>query len=156
MDKDDVAYDTPTVSKFRQLKDLMWVRECLEDLTAAEFALSVEQQSDPSAIASARSAVNGNANLGLSSTSSAPPRKKKRAVDYEKILTQLTKRIEDITCEPFTEMVEEDIVQDDKKGLAKKSVSLAVEKEHTVPVLNPSRGMGRYAYSTEQRVTLLE
>ena len=31
-----------TVTRLRRLKDLVWVREALEDLTAAEFACSVE------------------------------------------------------------------------------------------------------------------
>lgn len=58
-------------SKFRRLKDLMWVREAKEDLTAAEFAISID----------------------------APGKKQnKRAIDYDNLLNQLDRRIRDLVC----------------------------------------------------------
>jgi hypothetical protein len=155
----------PSPSKFRQLKDLMWVRETLEDLTAAEFALSVEQ-SESSSSTTTTSIVNGmsNGDGGFTQNQSqkqrtprtAPlPRKKKRAVDYEKLLSQLTKRIEDMTYEPFAKEREEEGKLDVEDGEEKVSVSF-VQKEYTVPVLDDNRGMGRFAYSSKERAVLLE
>lgn len=79
---DDNNNDVPTGrdaqtpgSKLRQLKELLWVRETLEDLTAAEFACSVE--------ASERE-------VGRPAS--------KRAVDYEKLLVQLNKIVRDMGC----------------------------------------------------------
>ena len=102
------------VSKFRQLKDVMWIRETLEDLTNAEFALSVE---------------------AAQSTDSR--KTKKRAVDYEKLLSQLTKRIEDLTCQSFVDYTP--LVDDE--GVLK---------------LDENLGMGRYAYTRVERMMLME
>ncbi|KAL3915145.1 MAG: hypothetical protein SGILL_005783 [Bacillariaceae sp.] len=167
-DDDDAPFKTKTpqgetVSKFRQLKDLMWVRECLEDLTAAEFALSVEQsqseQQSIKVVVNGQASDDGDDDEANGTTVSAPPtKKKKRAVDYEKLLTQLTKRIEDMTCEPFVEQVEEVVVEEEEEDDddADKTVAFSVKKEHTVPVLNEHTGMGRYAYTNEERLELLE
>ena len=116
----------PSVSKFRQLKDVMWIRETLEDLTAAEFALSVEQQTDGASL------VDGN-----DATSTDSGKKKKRAVDYEKLLSQLTKRLEEVTCQPFKDY--EPFVDDD--GALR---------------LDENLGMGRYAYTNEERTILMK
>jgi len=102
------------VSKFRQLKDVMWIREALEDWTAAEFALSVEKQEDGDS-----------------------KKTKKRAVDYEKLMTQLTKRIEDMTCQSFVDYTP--LVDDE--GILN---------------LDENLGMGRYAYTSEERMMLME
>jgi len=114
--KDMTKLDTTgdDVSKFRQLKDVMWIREALEDWTAAEFALSVEQQA------------------ALDDS-----KKKKRAVDYEKLMTQLTKRIEDMTCQSFVDYTP--LVDDE--GVLK---------------LDANLGMGRYAYTSDERMDLME
>jgi len=61
-------------SKLRTLKDRMWVREALEDLTAAEFACSLTANS----VVEDKKANN------------------KRAVDFENVLTKLDRRIEDM------------------------------------------------------------
>ena len=87
----------------------------------------------------------------------SPTRKKKRAVDYEKLLSQLTKRIEDMTCEPVGEEEKEekgklDVVEG---GDEKVSISF-VKKEYIIPVLDDNRGMGRFAYSSKERAVLLE
>jgi hypothetical protein len=68
----DIKSDTTEeTTKFRRLKDLMWVRETLEDLTASEFACSID----------------------------AKPSGKKRAIDYDNLLHQLDRRIMDMACE---------------------------------------------------------
>jgi len=64
--------------RLRRLKDLVWVRETLEDLTSAEFATAVEA-----------AAITGD---------DQDQKRRKRAVDYEKLLTQLNKRIRDLGC----------------------------------------------------------
>eukprot|EP00536_Pseudo-nitzschia_multiseries_P000466 jgi/Psemu1/233610/estExt_Genewise1.C_60068 len=110
----------------------MWIRETLEDWTAAEFALSVERQSEGAA-----NSEGGASSSRSAQTSSSSRKTKKRAVDYEKLLSQITKRIEDMTCQPF---VDEPGLMDDK-GVLK-------IKENT--------GMGRYAYTNEERVMLME
>lgn len=48
----------------------MWVREAQEDLTAAQFAISID--------------VSG--------------RKQKRAIDYDNLVSQLDKRMRDLVC----------------------------------------------------------
>jgi hypothetical protein len=63
-------------SKLRTLKDRMWVREALEDLTAAEFACSLA------------------ASTGTEQDDSG--KNKKNSVDFENILAKLEKRIEDM------------------------------------------------------------
>jgi hypothetical protein len=62
-------------TKLRRLKDFMWVRETLEDLTASEFACTVEAEN-----------------------SSEDGKRRIRAVDYEKLLVQLNRRIQDMGC----------------------------------------------------------
>mmetsp|Transcript_14793 Transcript_14793/g.34375 ORF Transcript_14793/g.34375 Transcript_14793/m.34375 type:complete len:681 (-) Transcript_14793:135-2177(-) len=123
---DSQSSHLPSVSKFRQLKDVMWIRETLEDLTAAEFALSVEQQSDGAAL------VNGN---GAASANSE--KKKKRAVDYENLLSRLTKRTEEVACQSFG----------DYKPLLDDDGALR---------LDDNLGMGRYACSNEERTILMK
>jgi hypothetical protein len=89
-------------SKFRRLKDLMWIRETLEDLTTAEFASS------------------------LDATQREGQRKRKRAIDYDKLLGQLNNRLKDLGC-----------VADDNQ---------------TPPV--PGKGMGALVYTDDQREAL--
>jgi len=109
-----VSLPTDPVSKFRKLKDIMWIREAVEDVTAAEFACSVEGSSEGEKDASLR-------------------RKRKRAVDYEKMLSNLDRRVRDMIP--------------DMKGAA-------ADHEETW-TLDPNKGMGRFAYTAEQREELL-
>lgn len=99
--------DNP-VSKFRKLKDIMWIREAVEDLTAAEFACSVESELQVS------------------------DRKQKRAVDYEKLISQLNRRIADLLCLPGEEI------------------------NGSLPELEENSGMGRFVYTKDQRNALLK
>ncbi|KAG7356901.1 LETM1-like protein [Nitzschia inconspicua] len=161
---DDIALP-PSVSKFRKLKDLMWVRECLEDLTAAEFALSVEQQLEADTTTSRGDSsnsggINGRSSAGAAMATALPSqqRRKKRAVDYEKLLSQLTKRIEDMTCQPFVEMIDEkvDVITSESNDKVDQPKKTSVTIELDVTVLQSDRGMGRYAYSSEERSILLQ
>ena len=93
-------------SKFRRLKDMMWIRETLEDLTAAEFACKVEA-------AGAEQADSGS--------------KRKRAVDYDKMLARLNGRIRDIVCTD------------------------AHEIDGSEPTITEGKGMGRIVYARQQR-----
>lgn len=108
----------PAFSKLRRLKDLMWVRETLEDMTAAEFAISVETLAND------------------------PKRKRKRAVDYEKLLGQLNRRIRDLGCDgPDIE------IKRDEETEPTPSLSC---------VLQPGVGMGSVVYTDNERNALLE
>jgi hypothetical protein len=93
-------------SKFRRLKDMMWIRETLEDLTAAEFACKVE------------AAGAGQADSGT---------KRKRAVDYEKMLGRLNGRIRDMVCYDADEI------------------------NGNEPIIIQGKGMGRIVYTHQQR-----
>jgi hypothetical protein len=97
-------------SKFRKLKDMIWIRETVEDLTAAEFACSVE-------------AAEGEDSR----------KKRRRAVDYDKVLGQLNKRLQDLGCG----------VDDNDKSMV-------------VCQLQPGVGMGTTVYSDEEREQLFE
>jgi hypothetical protein len=110
--------------KLRRLKDMMWVRETLEDLTAAEFACTVETVG-----------ADDDDSTG-STTGSARPKRRKRAVDYEKLLTQLNRRIRDMGCESVMENSEA------------VDVSCVLESDDT--------GMGSLTYSDAQRTALLQ
>ena len=112
-----------SASRLRRLKDLVWVREALEDLTAAEFACSVEAHE-------------------AEETDETEVKKRKRAVDYEKLLSQLNRRINDLGC-----------------GFTSAQEFASVENEAVEPlscVLQPNVGMGSIAYSGVQRQLLLE
>jgi hypothetical protein len=97
-------------SKFRKLKDMIWIRETVEDLTAAEFACSVEAALDEDS-----------------------RKKRKRAVDYDKLLAQLNKRLQDLGC-----------------GVDDNDNSMVVCQ------LEPGIGMGTSVYSDEEREQLFE
>lgn len=102
--------------KFRRLKDMIWVRETIEDLTAAEFACTVEAAS-------------------LSEEDESKRRKRRRAVDYDKLLSNLNKRIQDLGCEISTS----DIIDDS-------TVSCSIQNDF---------GMGTTIYTADQRNELL-
>lgn len=112
---------TDPVSKFRKLKDIMWIREAVEDVTAAEFACSVEGSSEGEKDASLR-------------------RKRKRAVDYEKMLSNLDRRLTDMIPPILGE------VNGDVNG----------SNDDDSWELDETKGMGRYAYSSTEREDLLK
>jgi hypothetical protein len=66
-------------TKLRRLKDRMWVRETLEDITAAEFACTIALSTS-----------------SITTSSQSSRKKKSRSVDFDNILGNLNKRIEDM------------------------------------------------------------
>lgn len=79
LDKESSPKDPTSVDKMqklKRLKDYMWVRETLEDLTAAEFACTFDGD-EPEENSEERRSV----------------------VDYEKLLGQLSRRLRDLGCE---------------------------------------------------------
>ena len=109
-------------TRLRRLKDLVWIRETLEDLTAAEFACSVESHQGEE--------------------DETAQKRRKRAVDYEKLLSQLNRRIKDLGCN----------FNDQNPQVKKKDEDI----EPITCVLQTGIGMGITAYSEEQRQLLLE
>lgn len=87
-----------TTSKLRQLKDRMWVRETLEDITAAEFAssLSVEEEIE-----------SPNNNKNSKQKIWEGKKKKTRAVDFDNILNKLDLRIEEMCVLTSPEIAKE-------------------------------------------------
>ncbi|KAL7485052.1 hypothetical protein ACHAW6_010655 [Cyclotella cf. meneghiniana] len=119
-------------SKLRRLKDRMWIRETLEDLTAAEFAssLSVEDAKTKST-------------------------NRKRDVDFENVLAKLDARVEGM-CVLMTEeeskrnnqtcyLLDRRIVGDEGKTTV----------QHSCFVLAENVGMGSVVCTAEQREALL-
>ncbi|KAL7571724.1 hypothetical protein ACA910_002824 [Epithemia clementina (nom. ined.)] len=102
-------------TRLRTLKDLVWVREALEDLTAAEFACTVESE--------------------YNTGSEKVEKRRKRAVDYEKLLTKLNKRIRDLGCDFTTD--------------PNRDTSFTCS-------LTPGVGSAAQVYADEQRQALLE
>lgn len=124
--------DADQTSKLRRLKDRMWVREALEDLTAAEFASSIDAP--------------GTAQDG--EPSSPVTKGKKRAVDFENILSKLDRRLEEM-CIVSTN-------GEYQGGAACYPLDFNVTKEDTLCfVLVPGVGMGSVVYSNDQRDALL-
>jgi hypothetical protein len=120
---DNDADDTITASKFRSLKDYMWIRDTLEDLAAAEFACSVEATTeDPT---------------------TALPRRR-RAVDYEKLIGKLNGRIEDMMG--GRRYMEEINAIDVNRSSSDGEGAL---------ILPMGKGMGRVVYTRSQREELL-
>ena len=127
-DEDNSDKNNKTIQKqqnptrLRRLKDLVWIRETLEDLTAAEFACSVESHHGEE--------------------DETVQKRRKRAVDYEKLLSQLNRRIKDMGCN-FNDEIPQVNKNDEKV-------------EAITCVLQPDVGMGNTAYSEDQRQLLLE
>lgn len=121
-----------TNSKLAKLKDRMWVREALEDLTSAEFACSIGIQVD----------TNG----------------KKNKVDFENIVMKLDQRIEDMCTlakkgeEGAECLVTYPLVESESEQKESKDVT---ETEAECWVLNKDCGMGSVTYSNEQRDALV-
>lgn len=69
---------SPSCPKLRRLKDRLWVRETLEDLTSAEFAYRVEQHTP------------------TSQQQQPIVTLKKRAMDFENILGKLERRLDEM------------------------------------------------------------
>jgi hypothetical protein len=132
-------------SKLRQLKDIMWVRETTEDLTAAEFACTVESGEQLTAAAASTTDINGN---GKGDNKAQQKRSVRRAVDYEKLLNQLNRRIRDMGCDGDlstrnNNSNDEDNVDDDGATTSFECY------------LQARVGMGSLVYTDKQREALL-
>ena len=125
-------------SRFLRLKDRMWVRETLEDLTAAEFACKL-----------APGGADDDEDDDKKKT-----KKNKNAVDFENLLTKLEKRIEDM-CVRSTYGTDDDacIVS---YALGDKINSEAFPKpEEECWSLIENYGMGSVTYTDDQRSALV-
>ena len=130
---------SPSVaSKLRQLKDRMWVREALEDLTAAEFAssLTVEDRSIPS--------------------STEDQSNRKRAVDFENVLNKLDARIEEmcvVTSEEISKQMNQTCYTIERRMPETEGNTTTQNMCYS---LAENIGMGSVVYNTEQREALLQ
>jgi len=138
----------PPQSKLRRLKDRMWVREALEDLTAADFAASLEQ-----AAAAAEAAAADEADKV--EVARRKKKNEKRAVDVENILSKLDRRVEEmcvlstygdtsgstLACYPLDSM--------------EAASPLPMEEGNKCYALKQGEGMGSVVYTDEQRNALL-
>jgi hypothetical protein len=127
-------------SKLRQLKDRMWVREALEDLTAAEFASSLTVE-DTQATASSTGENQSN---------------RKRAVDFENVLNKLDARIEEmcvVTSQEISKQMNQTchIIERRMPGSEGNTTI-----QNMCYSLAENIGMGSVVYNTEQREALLK
>lgn len=113
----------------------MWVREALEDLTAAEFASSLSLEAED------------NTNGGGKTS-------RKRAVDFDNILAKLDARVEEM-CVQMTEETSprnETCYVLDRRVMGDEGKTTI---ENSCYVLSEGVGMGSVVYTAEQREALL-
>mmetsp|Transcript_28809 Transcript_28809/g.49021 ORF Transcript_28809/g.49021 Transcript_28809/m.49021 type:complete len:664 (-) Transcript_28809:113-2104(-) len=127
-------------SKLRQLKDRMWVREALEDLTAAEFASSLTVEDT----------------RATSSSTGENQSSRKRAVDFENVLNKLDARIEEmcvVTSEEISKQMDQTchIIERRIPGSEGNTTT-----QNMCYALAENIGMGSVVYNTEQREALLK
>mmetsp|Transcript_28855 Transcript_28855/g.52729 ORF Transcript_28855/g.52729 Transcript_28855/m.52729 type:complete len:652 (-) Transcript_28855:96-2051(-) len=150
-------------SKLRQLKDRMWVREALEDITAAEFAssLSVEEVEDDDDYDDEEQQT-ASKRKGWTSP------KKQRAVDFDNVLNKLDARIDEMCMVTTPEIAQTNnqtchllyrrVVANSDSSASGGEVD---EEEDAVIIENwcyclaENVGMGSVVYTTEQREALL-
>ena len=145
-----------TGSKLRRLKDMMWIRETLEDLTAAEFACTVEtglttttmtdsttpsNNSNPSKLMVVAATTTTTTTKNSKSSFTRP---RKRAVDYEKLLRQLNQRLRDLGCSDISNNID---TTDDNDKQNNTGIQYTLE---------PGVGMGTLTYTEPQRNVLLD
>ncbi len=146
-DGEDGRQKLKQYSKLRALKDRMWVREAIEDLTAAEFACSVAQG-------------DGDDDKETDNSEKATKIKNKRAVDFDNILFKLEQRIEDmcvrstygdganddncIVSYPLSEGISSEVIDGGKPNSADECWSL-----------KKNFGMASVTYTDEQRSALV-
>ena len=125
-----------TPSKLRQLKDRMWVRETLEDVTAAQFAssLSLETETD-----------------SLSDKSKLRP--KKRAVDFENVINKLDRRVEQMCVLTNESDAEDQPCYVLNRRILGDEGNVTLDK--TCYALSEKKGMGRIVFTMKEREELL-
>jgi hypothetical protein len=130
---------SPKNSKLSTLKDRMWVREALEDLTAAEFACSIAASS-----------------AAADSESSDGKKKRNDAMDIENILSKLEKRIEDMcVLVPDSEKDDSCLVSYPLSGSSDSDNGGGDKEEMKCWVLKKNFGMGSVTYTDDQRNVLV-
>ncbi|KAL7470933.1 hypothetical protein ACHAXS_011215 [Conticribra weissflogii] len=144
--------DPQSNTKLRKLKDCMWVREALEDLTAAEFASSLSVEDDDNETTAPQSLSAGNSNSDNKSKS-----KRKRAVDFENVLNKLDARIEEMCILTTRDAAEESnqtcyVLNRRVVGEGGNATTI----ENLCYSLEQNRGMGGVVYTQEQREALLQ
>mmetsp|Transcript_6672 Transcript_6672/g.18620 ORF Transcript_6672/g.18620 Transcript_6672/m.18620 type:complete len:747 (+) Transcript_6672:100-2340(+) len=138
----------PPQSKLRRLKDRMWVREALEDLTAADFAASLEQ-----AAAAAEAAAADEADKD--EVARRRKKKQKRAVDVENILSKLDQRVEEMCVLSTYGDTSGSTLACYPLNSTEAASPLAKEEGSTCYALKQGEGMGSVVYTDEQRDALL-
>mmetsp|Transcript_37462 Transcript_37462/g.89755 ORF Transcript_37462/g.89755 Transcript_37462/m.89755 type:complete len:669 (+) Transcript_37462:154-2160(+) len=123
-------------SKLRQLKDRMWVRETLEDVTAAQFASSLSLETDSDS---------------LSDKSKLGP--KKRAVDFENVINKLDRRVEQMCVLTNESEVEGRRCYVLNRRIMGDEGNVTLDK--TCYALSEKKGMGRIVFTMEEREELL-
>jgi len=132
--------------KLRRLKDRLWVRETLEDLTYAEFACRVEQQQDKTE----------KENRASSKPSLAPLiQRKKRAVDFENILGNLERRVGEMCVLSDSKDCPSGQERYRLDGYKTFSTDEGSKSQQKCYVLVDGEGLGSVVYSHEQRDALL-
>jgi len=138
--------DAPRQSKLRRLKDRMWVRETLEDLTAADFAASLEA----AAAAEAAAATEDEA-----ARRKKKKQKQKRAVDVENILSKLDTRVDEMCVLSTYGDASESTLACYPLDSLDWSSPLSMKDGSKCYALVSGEGMGSVVYTDEQRDALL-
>ena len=137
----------PPQSKLRRLKDRMWVRETLEDLTAADFAASLEQ-----AAAAAEAAAD---EADKDEMARRRKKKQKRAVDVENILSKLDRRVEEMCVLSTYGDTSGSTLACYPLESTEATSPVNMEKGSKCYALKQGEGMGSVVYTDEQRDALL-
>mmetsp|Transcript_46934 Transcript_46934/g.69458 ORF Transcript_46934/g.69458 Transcript_46934/m.69458 type:complete len:697 (+) Transcript_46934:227-2317(+) len=116
--------------KIKRLKDRMWVRETLEELTSSEFACSLGMDDEED------------------SSLNKSKKNKNRAVDFENLLHKLDTRVEEMCVR---NSVEADLCY----VLADAEQEQEFAQEQQCYSLVQGKGMGNVVYTPEQREALL-
>lgn len=123
-----------TCPKLRRLKDRLWVRETLEDLTTAEFACRVEQHTPE---------ISNNNKTSNPSSLAPLMQRKERAVDFENILGKLERRLNEM-C----------VVDSNSSFAADDETTSAALQKNRYKLID-GRGLGSVVYTHQQREALL-
>ena len=136
-------------SKLRRLKDRMWVREALEDLTSADFACSIEEATKNA------EAFSGAGNGDGEEMSRLEKRKKrKRAVDFENIISKLDRKVEEM-CVVSTYGEGDSLDALSCYPIDNMSWNSVLKTKDTCYSLVPDEGAGSVVYTNMQRDALL-
>jgi len=142
-------------SKLRQLKDRMWVREALEDVTAAEFATSLSVETEQE-VGTGAGTTTDRAGAKIWERKG----KSKRAVDFDNILDKLDVRIEEMCVlsspEVAAEMDQTCHILSRRVPTSGEDGEATFEMENTCYSLAQDMGMGSVVYTPEQREALLK